>query len=60
MEKELNYLSDKIQQINEEIDAMKFGVSIDWNSKDELKHLEYEKEMLENILNELTNKTLTN
>tara|TARA_R110000782_G_C14489472_1_gene377107 strand:- start:22 stop:201 length:180 start_codon:yes stop_codon:yes gene_type:complete len=54
MEKELNYLSDKIEQVEHDIDLCEFGLPINATTPEELKELQIEKLMLENILNKLT------
>ena len=50
MELEMNYLSSKIEDIDESINV---GIGIDYTIED-IKGMESEKELLENILNKLT------
>ncbi len=54
MENELNYISDKIEEVEHSIRLVKFGMPLSVCSKSDLLGLQNEKEMLENILNKLT------
>lgn len=54
MEKELNYLSEKIEAIEHDINMVDFGIPLGVGSADDLIKLNNEKDMLENILNHIT------
>ncbi len=54
MEKELNYLSEKIQRVEHDIALCEFGLLLNVTTHEELTDLQTEKRMLENILNKLT------
>ena len=54
MEKELNYLSQKIEDMDHTIGLCDFGIELGHNTKEELNLLQEEKQLLENILNEIT------
>jgi len=54
MEEELNYVSDKIEEVEHCIHLVKFGMPIGVHSKGDLLKLQNEKDMLENILAKLT------
>jgi hypothetical protein len=54
MENELNYISDKIEEVEHSIHLVEFGMPIGVHSKGDLLKLQNEKEMLENILAKLT------
>jgi len=54
MEEELNYVSDKIEEVEHCIHLVEFGMPIGVHSKGDLLKLQNEKDMLENILAKLT------
>lgn len=54
MEKELNYLSEKIEKVDHNINLCEFGLPLNATTLEELNELQIEKRMLENILNKLT------
>ena len=59
MEKELNYLSEKIEKVEHDIDLCEFGLDLNASCVEDLQILEKEKQLLENILNKLTEIELT-
>ena len=59
MEKELNYLSEKIDKVEHDINLCEFGLPLNASTPEELHELQSEKRMLENILNKLTEIELT-
>jgi len=54
MEEELNYLSEKIESVEHQIDIIEYGIDIGCAAGDRLKEFQHEKQLLENILNALT------
>ena len=54
MELELSYLSEKIDDIDYKIDLCEYGIDIGCSDEEEKEALIQEKQILENILNKLT------
>jgi hypothetical protein len=54
MEKELNYISEKIEEVEHSIHLIEFGMPLGLHNKGDLLKIQNEKDMLENILNKLT------
>ena len=54
MEEELNYISDKIEEIEHQLNITSFSISLKMDKKDNFIKLENEKRLLENILNSIT------
>ena len=59
MEKELNYLSEKIEKVEHDINLCEFGLDLNASCVEDLQILQDEKILLENILNKLTEIALT-
>ena len=59
MEKELNYLSEKIEKAEHDINLCEFGLDLNASCVEDLEILQNEKTFLENILNKLTEIELT-
>jgi hypothetical protein len=60
MEQEMNYLSEKIEEVDRSISGCSFAVEIEVSTDEELQELKIELQMLNNILNKLTELELSN
>ncbi len=58
MEEEINYISDKIEDVEHDIDICEYGLELKTHNTENLEKFQKEKKLLENILNYLTIKEL--
>ncbi len=60
MKNELNYLSEKIEQVEHELNLCEFGIGVGCHTEEDKEELLNEKQLLENILSKLTEIELMN
>ncbi len=58
MEEEINYINEKIEGVEHDINICEHAIELNMNSIEDLEELQKEKKLLENILNYLTIKEL--
>ncbi len=58
MEEEINYISEKIEDVEHKINLCEYAIELNIDSTENLEKFQKEKKLLENILNYLTIKEL--
>ena len=58
MEEELNYLSEKLEEIEHCLNLVEYGIPLGMNTKVDLLEINNKKEIIENIMNYIVEKEL--